>query len=242
MRYIFITGTSRGLGEASMEVFKEDRIISISRSPIDESYDVYKSFNIDFDDTAVLENNLDSIFNSISLQESDEVYLLNSAGIVTPIKPVAEMTAEDYLSNYKINVLAPAMLIKGFINGFKEHNGTKRILTISSGAAVNPVEGWAAYCSSKAAMNMLSDVTRVETSRLDRPVESAVFSPGVMDTDMQGEIRGSDSEAFPDIERFKEYKTSGRLNSALTVAKVVKEVITSKNFSHHSVYNVTDYL
>lgn len=242
MRYIFITGTSRGLGEASMEVFKEDRIISISRSPIDESYNVYKSFNIDFDDTAVLENNLDSIFNSISLQESDEVYLLNSAGIVSPIKPVAEMTAEDYLSNYKINVLAPAMLIKGFINAFKEHNGTKRILTISSGAAVNPVEGWAAYCSSKAAMNMLSDVTRIETSRLDRPVENAVFSPGVMDTDMQGEIRDADSEAFPDIERFKEYKISGRLNSALTVAKVVKEVITSKHFSDHSVYNVTDYL
>jgi benzil reductase ((S)-benzoin forming) len=242
MRYVFITGTSRGLGEACLEVFKEDKIISISRTPVTDSSFIHQAFNVDFSDETTLEDKLSNLFSSIHPEDDDEVYLINNAGTVSPVKSVSDMNAEEYLNNYKINVLAPALLIKGFINTFKNHKGQKRILTVSSGAAVNPVEGWGAYCSSKAAVNMLNEVTRLETSRLEHPIGSAVFSPGVMDTDMQGQIRESDQNAFPDIERFKGYKASGKLNSALTVANAVKKVIMLKDFDQQAVYNVNDYI
>lgn len=242
MRYVFITGTSRGLGEACLEVFKNDRIISISRSQINDSFNVYKSFNADFSNEVNLEKELTEVFNAVEPKADDEIFLINNAGTVSPVKPVSELTAEDYLSNYKVNVLAPGLLIKSFIEAFKSHTGSKRILTISSGAAVNAVEGWGAYCSSKAAVNMLSNVASLETARYEFPFEIAVFSPGVMDTDMQVEIRSSKENAFPDINRFKEYKFSGQLNSAFTVAKVVKEVITTETFSEKETYNVKDYL
>ncbi|MFD2829432.1 SDR family NAD(P)-dependent oxidoreductase [Corticicoccus populi] len=242
MRYIFITGASRGLGEACLDVFRDDRIISVSRTSIDKSYNVYKEFNIDFNEESGLEEKLNEVFQSISPSTDDEIYLINSAGTVAPVKQVRELTAEDYLKNYKVNVLAPAMLIKQFINTFENHSGKKRILTVSSGAAINPVEGWGAYCSSKAAVNMLDSVVRLETGRLDYPIQSAVFSPGVMDTDMQAEIRQSDETSFPDVERFKSYKSSGKLNSAFTVAEVVKKIITADDFSEEAVYNVSDYV
>ena len=55
MRYVFITGTSRGLGNALMEMFQEDRIISISRSEVETGCPLHREFHVDFLDENKLE-------------------------------------------------------------------------------------------------------------------------------------------------------------------------------------------
>ncbi|WP_411844317.1 SDR family NAD(P)-dependent oxidoreductase [Salinicoccus sp. HZC-1] len=242
MRYVFITGTTRGLGQSLLEAFKEDRIISISRREVETDVDIYKEHHIDFLDETAMEDDIPEIFSSISPEKEDEIYLINNAGTVNPVKSVENMDVKGYLDNYKVNVLAPALFIKGFIKAFKDLQSEKRILTVSSGAAVNPMEGWAAYCTSKAAINMLSGVTRLETGDFEYPILSATFRPGVIDTDMQKTIRSSDPDEFPNIDKFKSYKSDQRLLAPDHVASVLKQIITSERYSETANYDINDYM
>src|SRR5690606_20395126 len=63
------------------------------------------------------------------------------------------------------------------------------IVNISSGAAHSPLEGWSAYCASKAALAMLTRSVHLELA--DAGVFAYGFQPGVVDTGMQATIRAS---------------------------------------------------
>lgn len=60
------------------------------------------------------------------------------------------------------------------------------IVNLSSGAAHRALEGWTAYCVGKAALAMLTNSLALETR-----ARVYGFSPGVVDTEMQSEIRAS---------------------------------------------------
>ncbi len=58
---------------------------------------------------------------------------------------------------------------------------------VLSGAATNAIEGWTAYCSTKAALHMINQQTHVEGKK--DFIKSIGISPGMVDTKMQGQIR-----------------------------------------------------
>ena len=242
MRYVFLTGTNRGLGQAVANLLKDDNIISITRSPIENNIAIHQSFLTDFNDIDTLENSISEIFSAIEPSNGDEVFLLNVAGTVDPVQSLGNLKGSEMLDNYKTNVVAPTLLIKGFINRFKDFKGTKRILTVTSGAAVNGIEGWGAYCSSKAAVNMVHEVLNKENIHQENNIKSAIFYPGVIDTRMQETIRSSDINEFPNLDRFKEYKSNNALAKAEDVAAALIKVVTSDDFGNQESYNVKDYL
>lgn len=242
MRYVFITGTTGGLGQSLLAAFKKDLIISITRREVKTDIDIFKEHHIDFLDESSMEEDITDIFKSVTPAEGDEILLINNAGTVNPIKAIENMEAKGYLDSYKVNVLAPALIIKSFIKSYKFLDASKKILTVSSGAAVSPMEGWAAYCSSKAAVNMLNGVTRAETASFEFPVLSATFRPGIIDTDMQKTIRSSDPEEFPNIDKFKNYKSDKKLLDPDFVASVLKQIITSNEYGKSESYDINDYV
>lgn len=242
MRYVFLTGTNRGLGQAAAETFKDSKIISITRSSVEESENIHKAFSVDFSNADAMEKFIPEIFNSVEPDETDEVYLLNVAGIVDPVKSVSNISAEEMMKNYTVNVVAPTLLIQGFINRFKTFGGEKRIVTVTSGAARGPVEGWSIYCSSKAAVNMIHSVLDKENISQKNNIKSAVFYPGVIDTGMQETIRASDINEFPDLGRFKEYKENKVLRRAEEVAAALHTVVTLDDFGSKASYDVKDYV
>ena len=69
----------------------------------------------------------------------------------------------------------------------KDGRGT--IVNISSGAAHRAMEGWSAYCASKAGLAMLTKSLALEYGPLGIRVFG--FAPGIVDTDMQASIRAS---------------------------------------------------
>jgi NAD(P)-dependent dehydrogenase (short-subunit alcohol dehydrogenase family) len=69
----------------------------------------------------------------------------------------------------------------------KQGHGT--ILTVSSGAAHGPVEGWSAYCSSKAGVYMLTRAADLEGR--GKGLRIMGLSPGTVATQMQREIKAS---------------------------------------------------
>jgi NAD(P)-dependent dehydrogenase (short-subunit alcohol dehydrogenase family) len=109
--------------------------------------------------------------------------LINNAGILTPISPIAQTDPAKWQYNLAVNVLGPMMLIQAAIPHLRRTNG--RVINVSSGAAVSPKAGWAAYCAAKAALNHLTRVLADE----EGDITSLSVRPGVVDTEMQAEIR-----------------------------------------------------
>ena len=64
-----------------------------------------------------------------------------------------------------------------------------KVINILSGASINAIEGWTAYCSTKAALHMINQQTHLEGNQYG--ISSIGLSPGMVDTDMQDKIRAS---------------------------------------------------
>ena len=61
-------------------------------------------------------------------------------------------------------------------------------MNVSSLAAVTPFKTWGVYCAGKAFRDMYHRTLCLENGHL----KVVNYAPGAMDTDMQGEIRGSE--------------------------------------------------
>ena len=114
--------------------------------------------------------------------------LVNNAGVIEPIAHLANADPEEWGKVVDVN-------LKGVFNGMRAALPVMRgqrsgsILTISSGAAHNPVEAWSHYCASKAAVAMLTRCADLE----NRPagIRAIGLSPGTVATQMQREIKAS---------------------------------------------------
>lgn len=114
--------------------------------------------------------------------------IINNAGIVDPIGAIATSDPEEWARNISVNLVGVYHGTRAVLPHFLEQKKGV-IVNISSGAAHNPMEGWAAYCSGKAAVYMLTRATALEAG--EQGVRVFGFAPGVVDTDMQGLIRAS---------------------------------------------------
>ncbi|MFN2292733.1 MAG: SDR family NAD(P)-dependent oxidoreductase, partial [Anaerolineae bacterium] len=133
--------------------------------------------------------------------------LVNNAGILEPIRPISEAEAEAWRKNWAVNVLGPVMMCQAALPYLRKSKG--RVVNVSSGAAINAVEGWGAYCVSKAAINHLTRMLAAEEPN----VTSIAFRPGVVETGMQKTIREQGAEGMPraQYERFVRYHEQGEL-------------------------------
>jgi benzil reductase ((S)-benzoin forming) len=66
------------------------------------------------------------------------------------------------------------------------------------------------------------------------------LAPGVIDTDMQSELRDSNVQVFPDQPRFAAMKNEGKLSSAADAASKVLAFLDRPDFGSHSVADVRD--
>ena len=114
--------------------------------------------------------------------------LINNAGVIEPISHMAEANPEAWGEVIDIN-------LKGVFHGMRAAlpvmlgAGGGSILTIGSGAAHGPVEGWSHYCSSKAGALMLTKMADKEYR--DHGIRALSLSPGTVATQMQREIKAS---------------------------------------------------
>ncbi len=113
--------------------------------------------------------------------------LVNNAGVIQPIGRLAEIDMQDWAENLRVNVVAAVSAIQLALPGLIARRGT--VINLSSGAAQRPMEGWSAYCAGKAALAMVTRCLHLEYGGAG--VRAFGFAPGLIDTDMQGEIRQS---------------------------------------------------
>ncbi len=144
--------------------------------------------------------------------------LVNNAGVVEPIVPLARSDPALWLRNISINVGGTYLPLRAALPGMIER-GFGRVVNISSGAARKPSAGWTAYGASKAAVAQLTRALALELE--DSGVSVCAYNPGPLDTEMQGRIRGARKEDFPRAEDFREMEREGRLIDPRAAARVI---------------------
>jgi benzil reductase ((S)-benzoin forming) len=222
-----VTGGSNGFGRSIVLNLLEQNhfVISLSRSllpkEVTEMYQAtFFQSKVDFSKSFSVraKKSLKKMTDQINLKNIDQVFLINNAAIINPIGRIEKFKEKEIVSQIQINLISPILMSQIFLEKFFKFKGFKTIVQITSGAAVNPVEGWALYCSSKAGLNMFNQVLSLQNQQ-DKKFRAIGYSPGIMDTNMQKNIRAVSKSQFPQIEDFKRYKSENQLRGPDYVAQ-----------------------
>jgi len=114
--------------------------------------------------------------------------LINNAAVLGPINRIAETDPAEWAAAMTINAVGAYHAIRAVLPDMVAVGGGT-IVNVSSGAAHRALEGWSAYCASKAALAMLTKSVAEEYGRAGIRVFG--FGPGVVDTEMQAQVRAS---------------------------------------------------
>lgn len=246
MNYYYITGTSRGLGKAFAEYLLDNPsnlVVGIARQKTIEHKN-YNHFYLDLSDV-----NEVTKFKFELHANAKKIYLINNAGTLGFIKPVGKLDASIIVKNYALNLIAPSILTNEFINCYETTDAEKVIVNISSGAGKYPVDGWATYCASKAGLDMFSKVVDEEQKLRSEHAETSIhkgfkifsIAPGVVDTQMQDEIRKASKVDFSNLEKFISYKSNNELKSPLEISRKYFSILNNVGQIKDVLSSIRDY-
>ena len=108
---------------------------------------------------------------------------------------------------------------------------------ISSGAANSAIASWSTYCATKAALDKLTNVIAEE-----KHANLTVFSvhPGIVDTQMQAEIRKADVNLFPLLSKFTNYYNNNELENTKIIAQKLLYIIKNYTKYHQNILSIRD--
>ncbi len=251
MKYFIVTGASRGLGAATVKKVaqKGNRIVCIARTQNEEIVKeaqkngaIVSFVEADLTDHSNVETLLEGVLAELTPDKVEEIYLIQNAGMVDPIKTAGNAPSDVVTNAVHLNLLTPMLMTNKFIELTSTLSCKKVIVHVSSGAGTRPIYGWNTYCTTKAGLNMYTNAVGLEQQLTSNPVTVIAFSPGIMDTEMQAVIRSSNEEDFADINTFKEYHEKGALRSPEFVAEKMVELIYNQKLENGRVYDIKELI
>lgn len=226
-----VTGHTRGLGAAIADqlLARGIAVLGLARSgsaDLAARYpELFREIALDLADSGALLAALAGETVSAFVAGAPSLLLINNAGMLQPVGPLAQQDAAAIARTVSLNVAAPLILSSAIA---AQMSGRPcRILHVSSGAARHAYEGWSIYCATKAALDQHANAIS-----LDRSPEVRICSvaPGVVDTDMQTEVRALPAERFPMRERFVKMKNEGMLTPPSVAAEKLVAYLLSDAF------------
>ncbi len=220
-----ITGGGTGIGRALAIHLAENgwHVLVVGRR--EEPLRQTRSANPDLIRIAVADVSTDIGRHAIAdaVPQQDHVGLLvHNAGMLLPVTPLKDIEKEAWRTHMATNLDGPLFLTQVLLPRMTRGS---RILHISSGAAHEAYRGWGAYCTSKAALNMVYRVLDAELKSSGIRVGSV--RPGVVDTPMQDQVRDVPESVFPDLPRFIALKEDGNLEPPSRVAPFLAWLLTA---------------
>jgi len=211
-KVVILTGASRGIGLAIAHhlLTRSHKLILISRTraALDKLHAQYGAEQVsilagDMSDPSLAAKAVKVAKSQWGRLDS----LIINHGSLDPVKKVGESSAEEWRKAFDVNVFSAVGLINASLPLLRTSRG--RIILTSSGAATSAYQGWGCYGAGKAVLNHLALTLSVE----EPDVTTISIRPGVVDTEMQREIREVHHERMSekDREKFSGLKTNGGL-------------------------------
>ncbi|WP_026075675.1 SDR family oxidoreductase [Noviherbaspirillum massiliense] len=237
-----LTGHTRGLGAAIAQelLARNIAVLGVARK---RNAELEKNFpallqqaEVDLADSSALAHWLAGGALQGFMAGSKEILLVNNAGIVQPVGPIDTQDPVTIAQAVSLNVAAPLMLA-GAVAAANRGTGGLRILHVSSGAARNAYPGWSVYCATKAALDHHARAVVLDKTP---NVRICSLAPGVIDTDMQAQIRATPVEHFPLRERFEGLKREGQLTSPEDCARRLVDYLLDAKFGQMPVADIRE--
>jgi NAD(P)-dependent dehydrogenase (short-subunit alcohol dehydrogenase family) len=221
---VIVTGASRGLGAAvarwlakagaavTLVARSEERLMEVA-ADVRRLGGAPHAFKADVSDSLACRTAVESTLDHFGRIDS----LVNNAGVVQPLAPMADTHPADWRRNIEVNLFAPFYFVRAAISELRRHNG--RIVNVSSGAATMALATVSAYCTGKAALNHFTRVLAAE----EPAVTALTVRPGVVDTDMQAVLRNETDNAMPaeQIAYYQQLKERGELEPPQIPARAI---------------------
>lgn len=186
-KVVIITGAGRGIGAAAVGAFLTAgaRVAALTRQPSDTlPTDRLLPLVCDVADWGAVQAAIAAVLARWGRID----VLVNNAGVIDPIASIADADPANWGRAQDVN-------LKGVFHGMKAVLPTLRaqgggtVITVSSGAATRAIDGWSAYCASKAGALMLTQSLHLEEAQ--HGIRALGLSPGTVATDMQRQIKAS---------------------------------------------------
>lgn len=230
-----LTGHSRGLGAAIAAELAAHGIptLALARNKGAAAQGLLQ-VELDLSDTAALATWLAGDQLGKFAAGAGMVLLINNAGMLQPVGPIAKQAPDQVARAIALNVAAPLMLAAAVA---ALPAAERRVLHVSSGAGRNAYPGWAVYCAGKAALDHHARAVALDAAP---GLRVCSLAPGVIDTDMQAQIRASDLASFPLRERFEALKQEGQLEAPADCASKLLRFALSTDFGQQPVADLRE--
>ncbi|KKK15883.1 hypothetical protein P175DRAFT_0433228 [Aspergillus ochraceoroseus IBT 24754] len=186
---IIVTGASRGIGLAIAKYLltapQSHNVVVIARSvePLQKLKEQYSSqvavLNGDLSDFSLGQKAVDLALKSFGRLDG----MVLNHGILGQVGKVAQADVQQWKQGFDVNFFSLVAFVTAGLPALRESKG--KIIFTSSGASVSAYRGWGLYGSTKAAMNHLA----LSLGEEEPEVTSISIRPGMVDTEMQRELR-----------------------------------------------------
>ncbi len=186
---ILVTGAGQGIGAQLVEILTKNGaevFAGVYGVPIDDNQKHLAGamvLNLDVRHAGDVANAIKTIEQTAGKLD----ILVNNAGIISDIGPISTLNSAALSAAFDVNVAGLHRMTVAALPLLKASKGT--ILNAGTGAATTPMEGWAAYCCSKAGARMLTGMFELELA--GSGIQNFFIGIPPTDTDMQARIRTS---------------------------------------------------
>jgi NAD(P)-dependent dehydrogenase (short-subunit alcohol dehydrogenase family) len=244
-----LTGGSRGMGLAMAEQLLQPGhlLLCISRQR-NEALAALASargasllqWQADLADGATAAQRLQAWLGTQEVARLASATLINNAGIIPRITPLSQADAQDLAHALRVGLEAPMQLSAAFLGSTEGWGIPRKVLNISSGLGRRAMASQAGYCAAKAGMDHFTRCLALDEALKPQGARVCSLAPGVIDTDMQVQLRGAQAADFPDQGNFRQLKAAGMLSSPQDAAARVLAYLARPDFGAQPVADVRD--
>jgi NAD(P)-dependent dehydrogenase (short-subunit alcohol dehydrogenase family) len=244
-----ITGASRGLGFgiAAQLLRRGHRVLTLQRSPnADLAAQAVRlgahleQWAVDLTQPAEAASRLKAWVLGLPRAELASLSLVNNAALLVEPGPVSGAEAASVAAGMRASLEAPMLLTGAFLAASGDLTVARKVLNISSGLGRFAMAGSAVYCAAKAGLDHFSRALALEEGERPHGARIVSLAPGVIDTDMQVQLRGADPARFSSRGRFADLKAQGQLDSIDAAAAKVLACLEAEDFGQKVIADVRD--
>ena len=244
-----LTGASRGMGlaMATQLLTPGNTLLCISRQVNAQLAEHAQALGVhllqwteDLTQGQAVSQRLEAWLRSQNGTDFSSAHLINNAGVIPPIAPLSLRDPADLAHALRVGLEAPMLLCAVFLRATGQWPGTRKILNISSGLGRRAMASQAAYCAAKAGMDHFTRCLALDEALKPRGAKVCSLAPGVIDTEMQLQLRSADDALFPDRSGFAGLHQGGQLTSPEEAARRVLAYLARADFGQNPVADVRE--